>query len=161
MSTLIEDVRKLNSELYAARYIKKDYAKKEEIWNSIKDNYEILKIAIQVEKDKWNEKDTFFAPAIVECMLLDYENAYVENPNQLSLIEDHYTYANLYQLLVNRIYSNCDLARIVLDGYSNGGFSFLLYTLFNNNLELTEEQKAFATEEAMNKIGTVLYLEKS
>ena len=44
-----------------------------------------------------------------------------------------------------------------MDGASNGGNSFLLMTLWNQNLKLTEEQKAFAVDEAMNKIGTVRY----
>ena len=60
----------------------------------------------------------------------------------------------LYNNLVNSIYTNTDIARIVVDGASNGGFSFLLMSLWNHNLKLTEEQKAFAVNEAMNKIGT-------
>lgn len=41
-------------------------------------------------------------------MLLDYENVD----------------SNIYQNLINTIYSNTDIARIVLDGASNGGNSF-------------------------------------
>ena len=57
--------------------------------------------------------------------------------------------------LINSIYTNTDIARIVMDGAANGGYSFLLMSLWNYNLKLTEEQKAFAVNEAMNKIGTV------
>ena len=64
----------------------------------------------------------------------------------------------VYDKLVKSIYNNKDIARIVLDGYSNGGFSFLLMSLWNPTLKLTEEQKQFAVSEAMNKIGTVKYL---
>ena len=41
-----------------------------------------------------------------------------------------------------------------MNGASNGGYSFLLMSLWNHNLKLTEEQKAFVVSEAMNKIGT-------
>ena len=63
----------------------------------------------------------------------------------------------MYKKLVDLIYSNRQIARIVLDGYSNGGYSYLLMTLWNPNLKLTEDQKAFAVDEAMNKIGTTKY----
>lgn len=59
-----------------------------------------------------------------------------------------------YNNIINSIYTNTDIARIVTDGASNGGYSFLLMSLWNHNLKLTEEQKAFAGNEAMNKIGT-------
>ena len=59
-----------------------------------------------------------------------------------------------YNNLINSIYTNTDIARIVMDGAANGGYSFLLMSLWNHNLKLTEEQKAFAVNEAMNKIGT-------
>ena len=156
MNTIIEDVKKIDDELYKAVYIENNYEKRQEIWNSIKRNPKILEQAIKVVKDKFCERDTFFSNAIVECMLMDYNN-YDEDPNQLSLFEDYCATNHLYQDLVNKIYSNVDLARIVLDGYSNGGYSFLLYTLFNDNLDLTDEQKKFALDEAMNKIGTTKY----
>ena len=63
----------------------------------------------------------------------------------------------MYKKLVDLIYSNRQIARIVLDGYSNGGYSYLLMTLWNPNLKLTDDQKAFAVDEAMNKIGTTRY----
>lgn len=59
-----------------------------------------------------------------------------------------------YKKLISSIYTNKDIARIVINGASNGGYSFLLMSLWNHNLKLTEEQKAFAVNEAMNKIGT-------
>lgn len=74
-------------------------------------------------------------------MLIDYESVNQE----------------IYQKLVNLIYSNTDIARIVLDGASNGGYSYLLMTLWNPNLKLTEEQKQFAVSEAMNQLGTTKY----
>lgn len=136
MEDLIE---KLDKEIYKERYVNHNKEKTQKIWDSIKEKKKLLKIAAKVEKDKWGEKDIFLAPTIVEQMLIDYEN-----------IDK-----GLYQSLIYKIYTNSDLARIVLDGYANGGYSFLLYTLFNDNLDLTEEQKNFAIEEAMNKIGTI------
>lgn len=133
------ELRKIDNELYRALYGIPKVGDAEAIWNSIKINDEILKEAIQVEKDKFGERDLVKGLVICRCMLIDYKNV-----NQ-----------NIYQELVNTIYSNTDIARRVLDGASNGGYSFLLMTLWNHNLKLTEEQKQFAVSEAMNKSGTV------
>ena len=157
MDTLDYEIKKIDDELYRLRYHQKDYKKYEELWNSIKVNRKILEVATGVVRNKFGSKDTFFATAIVECMLIDYEMYRNDNPDQLSFFNECHVDKSLYQELVNKIYSNTDLARIVLDGYSNGGYSFLLYTLFNDSLELTEEQKAFALEEAMHKVGTTKY----
>lgn len=159
MDSLIEEIKKIDDELYIAKYHQKKAAKVEQIWNSIKGNKRILELATTVVKDKWGENDIFLANAIVECMLIDYCLFPKTDPNQISFFDDNVN-NNLYQDLVNKIYSNVDLARIVLDGYANGGYSFLLYTLFNDSLELTDEQKAFAIEEAMHKIGTTEYCNK-
>jgi hypothetical protein len=59
-----------------------------------------------------------------------------------------------YNQLIESIYSNVDIARTVVDGAANGGYSFLLMSLWNPNVKLTEEQKNIAVSEAMNKIGT-------
>ncbi len=155
MSNIIEEVKKIDDELYRVTYQQPDLEKAENLWRSIKGDFKLLQTAMQVVKSKYYERDTFLATAIVECMLIDYPKA-DEDPNQLSLIEDC-TYASVYKSLVDKIYSNSDLARIVLDGYSNGGNSFLFYTLLNNGLKLNDEQRAFAIEEAMNKIGTTKY----
>ena len=48
--------------------------------------------------------------------------------------------------MIENIYSNTDIARIVVDGYANGGFSFLLMSLWNHNLKLTEEQQNVINE---------------
>ena len=163
MDSLIEEVKKIDNEIYRIAYRNqrstfayRDAIGIQEIWNRIKGNNNILEIATRVVRDKFDSRDTFLAPTIVECMLIDGSIEKVD-PNQLSLFDDYEVYNNLYQSLINNIYSNTDLARKVLDGYSNGGYSFLLYTLFDDNLDLTEEQKAFAIEEAMHKIGTRKY----
>ena len=132
MDELEKEVEKLDNELYKAKYHQKDYDLYNQLWDKIKGNKKILEVASNVVKNKFDE-DTFFANAIVEEMLIDYD------------IVDK----SLYQNLVNKIYSNTRLARTVFDDYS-----FLLYTLMNENLMLSEEQKVFAINEAMNKIGT-------
>ena len=110
-------------------------------WNSIKDNKELLEWATTVRKDKWGQKDTFNGTTICESMLIDYKDVDKEE----------------YASLVSKIYSNKDLARIVLKGASNGGWSLLLLALQNKEYVLTEQQKAFALDEAMNMHGTTRY----
>ena len=69
-------------------------------------------------------------------MLRDYQNV------------DEIAYNNL----IKTIYTNTDIARIVINGASNGGYSFLLMSLWNENIKLTKQQKSFAVKEAMNKL---------
>lgn len=128
----------IDKELYNSIYISPRIGDYKEIWTRIRSNKEILKEAIQVTKDKFGDKDVVKSLSIAEFILLDYKN-----------ID-----SNIYQELINIIYSNTDIARIVLNGASNGGDSFLIMSLFNPNLKLTEEEKAFAVDEAMNKLGT-------
>ena len=137
----MKDFRKIDDKLYYAKYCDKKVGNPKEIWNSIKNNKELLEWAIKPTKDKFGERDLVNGLAICEDMLVDFNN--VDN--------------EVYQKLVDLIYSNRQIARIVLDGYSNGGYSYLLMTLWNPNLKLTEDQKAFAVDEAMNKIGTIRY----
>ena len=137
----MKDFRKIDDKLYYAKYCDKKVGNPKEIWNSIKNNKELLEWAIKPTKDKFGERDLVNGIAICEDMLVDFNN--VDN--------------EVYQKLVDLIYSNRQIARIVLDGYSNGGYSYLLMTLWNPNLKLTDDQKAFAVDEAMNKIGTVRY----
>ena len=134
------DIKEIDKELYYQRYIRKDYDKLNKLWNKVKSNKELLEEAIQITKNKFGE-DTLKSLSICECMLITYDKVDKE----------------VYQKLVNTIYSNEQIARKVLDGAANGGFSFLLYTLFNQKLKLTEQQKAFAVDEAMNKKGTTRY----
>lgn len=131
----MEDFRKIDDKLYHARYCDKKVEIQEEIWNSIKNNKELLEWAIKPTKDKFGERDLVNGLAICEDMLVDFNN--VDN--------------EVYQKLVDLIYSNRQIARIALGGYSNRGYSYLLMTLWNPSLKLTDDQKAFAVEEAMNK----------
>ena len=137
----MEDFRNIDDKLYYAKYCDGKVGNTEKIWSSIKKNRELLEWAIKPTKDKFGERDLVNGLAICEDILVDFNN--VDN--------------EVYQKLVDLIYSNRQIARIVLDGYSNGGYSYLLMTLWNPNLKLTEDQKAFAVDEAMNKIGTTRY----
>ncbi len=134
-------IKKINKQLYNEKYINKDYDKLNKLWNELKGNTELLEKAIKRKKDKFDE-DILESLIICECILITYDSVDKK----------------VYQKLVNIIYSNEKIARKVLDGASNGGYSFLLYTLFNQNLKLTEKQKSFAVDEAMNKKGTTRYL---
>lgn len=132
------DIEKLDNELYKSIYGKPRSGDYNEKWVRIKNHPEVLREAVQVKRDKFDESDIVKGLTISGAMLIDYESV------------DEVAYSNL----INSIYTNTDIARIVMDGASNGGFSFLLMSLWNHNLKLTEEQKAFAENEAMNKIGT-------
>ncbi len=132
------DIEQIENTLYRLMYVlnKRDECIK--MWSLIRKYKGILRDAIKIKKDKFNKKDTLSCLTIAEFILRDYKN--VDN--------------EIYYELINAIYSNKDIARIVLDGYSNGGYSFLLMSLMNDNLKLTDSQKNFAVRETMNKIGT-------
>lgn len=138
------DVEKIDDELYKSAYGLQKVGNYNEIWSRIKNHPEILKEAVQIKRDRFNERDVVKGLAIANTMLIDYEN--VDNV--------------AYNSLINSIYSNVDVARIVINGASNGGYSFLLMSLWNHNLKLTEEQKSFAVNEAMNKIGTTRWYQR-
>ena len=137
------NIRQIDDKLYMAAFSPNAVGDYVEIWDSIKNNDEVLTEAIKVEKDKFGERDLVKGLSICHFMLIDYKTVNKE----------------IYQNLVNLIYSNTEIARIVIDGYSNGGYSYLLMTLWNHDLVLTEEQKQFAVSEAMNKIGTKRWAE--
>ena len=135
----MESFEKIEYDFYVSKYGMPRIGNPEEIWNNIKDNRELLEWAIKKSKDKFRKKDIVNGVAICDTILYDYKNVDKD----------------IYEELVNLIYSNEHIARIVLDGYGNGGFSYLLMTLSNPFVILTPEQKAFAVNEAMNKRGTV------
>jgi len=131
------DITSIEDKLYIATYGIPTVGDAEEIWNSIKSDNVVLSEAIKVEKNKFGERDIVKGIAICEAILIDYQNVDPE----------------IYQNLINTIYSNEQIARLSLDG----GFSYLVMTLWNHNLKLTEEQKQFAVNEAMNLRGTTKY----
>ena len=135
----MEKFEKIDNEFYASKYGIPRVGDPNEIWKKIKDNRELLNWSLKKTKDKFGERDLVNGLAICDNILVDYNGVDKD----------------IYQELVNLIYSNEQIARIVQDGYNNGGFSYLLMTLWNPNLKLTDEQKAFAVDEAMNKMGTV------
>lgn len=137
----MEIFEKIEDAFYCSKYGLPKTGNSIEIWKKIKDNRDLLKWSIKKTKDKFGERDLVNGLAICDTILVDYDSVDQE----------------IYQELVNLIYSNTQIARIVQDGYSNGGFSYLLMTLWNPNLKLTKEQKKFAVSEAMNKIGTTKY----
>lgn len=139
----MENIEELENDLYIAIHGTQQKGNAAEIWNKIKKNTEVLREAVEIRKNKWNQ-DRVTCLTIAETMLIDYKD--------LDPVA--------YKSLIESIYTNTEIARIVLDGYSNGGCSFLLMSLWNHDLKLTEEQKAFAVDEAMNKIGTIKDLQQ-
>lgn len=135
------DIEKIDNELYIARYGLPRIGDANAIWTQIKSNPEVLREAVKIRRNKWNNGDLVNGLTISDAMLIDYRDV-----DQTA-----------YSQLIRSIYTNTDIARLVMDGASNGGYSFLLMSLWNHSLKLTEEQKAFAVDEAMNKIGTTRY----
>ena len=135
------EYEKIENKLYASKYGVPKKGNHDEIWEEIKNNKELLKWAITKIRDKFDERDIVNGLTICDNILIDYNN----------IDKD------IYQELISLIYSNKDIARIVLDGASNGGYSYLLMALWNYDFKLTDSQKEFAVNEAMNKIGTVKY----
>lgn len=136
------EIEKIDDVLYKSAYGIPRIGNYQEIWGQIKNNPEILREATKIKRDKFDERDIVAGLTICDSMLVDYMSV------------DAVAYKNL----INIIYSNLDIARLVVNGASNGGYSFLLMSLWNHKLVLTDEQKAFAVSEAMNKIGTTKYL---
>ena len=79
----------------------------------VRKNHKICQAIIPC-KDKFNQYDTVKGITICEQILYDYKNVNSE----------------VYQELINLIYLNKDIARTVINGASNGGYSYLLISLF-------------------------------
>ena len=101
----------------------------------------LLKAAIEVETDEKTNQQRFFAPSIVDLMLMHYDQLEEE----------------VYCLLLDRIFENVDLARSSVTGDASARDTFLLMSFYNPNLRLTKAQKAFAVQEAMLRPDTALY----
>lgn len=142
----INRTREYDSQLYMSIYQSCKKGRYNELWEKIKleqDKEGLLRDAIRKTKNKWGES-TVVGVTICDCILKDYED-----------IEK-----DIYQELINLIYSEPSIARIVV-GSVGGIFrfqnsSFLVQTLCNHELVLNEEQKEFAVSEAMNTYGTTL-----
>ncbi len=135
------EFKKIENELYQATYGEPKIGDANAIFSSIIKNNDILREAIQVEKDKSEERDWVKGLTICDWILWKYKDVNKE----------------IYQELVNLIYTNTDIARITLDGESNKQITYLLMTLWNHNLELTQAQKQFAVKEAKEIHGTKPY----
>lgn len=110
---------------------------KVDAWVMVRSDKAFLRWAISPFKDKWG-KDSVNAPHVSEYILINHEDVADE----------------IYLELVNRVFDTKDLARISLDG---DRCSFLLMTLYDHNLRLTDMQKDFAYQEAINDYDTVKF----
>ena len=122
--------------LYATKF-----KENKNILDEIKNNKELLLEASDIKRNKWDNGDTVKGISICDYILNNYK----------TIDKD------VYNKLINIIYSNKDISRIVVDGASNGGYSYLLMSLWNDDLKLNEEQKMFVVDEAMNKMGTTRF----
>lgn len=132
------DFEKMENEFYVARYgnLNNEASKIQEMWNKIKEHPEVLKWAVQIKRNKWNDGDIVNGSTISDAILIDYKNV-----DQTA-----------YNELIESIYTNTDIARTRLNGISfNSGCSFLLMSLWNHDLKLTEAQKSFAVFEAKTR----------
>lgn len=109
------------------------------IWKENKNNNELLEWAIIPTKNRSGDRYIVNGINISDAILRDSDN----------IDED------IYQKLVNTIYTNKQIARLDPIGEYSG--SYLILTLMNPKLKLTEEQKVFAVSEAMEMRGTTKY----
>lgn len=130
------EIEKLDDELYRAMYGHGNSKDFYTIWGQIKSRTEILREAVKIKRNKWDNGDLVKGLTICDAMLADFDSV-----DQVA-----------YNELIHNIYTNLDIARI-----SRNSESYLLKSLWNDNLKLTEEQKAFVVNEAMNRMGTTRY----
>ena len=135
-----EEYKKEDNRLYAAKQKISNIEKPEDVWEEISNNKEMLEWAIKPTKDVSGTRDIVNALTTCDFIITNYENV---DPN-------------IYQELINTIYSKEQIARISVNEFSFNP-TFLLKTLYNTNLLLTEEQKEFVVDEAMNQMGTTRY----
>lgn len=133
---LINDI---DNSIYRLEYIEKNYDELQKLWDSIKKDDILLLEASEIIKDKFEERNVFASNCIAELIL-----KFPEEVNR-----------GVYEEVVNKIYDNDDLAQIVVGGYhsitkdgynsfgsySNNNLPFLLYTLTNKKLKLSDNQK--------------------
>lgn len=110
-----------------------------EVWEEIRNNKELLEWAIIPTKNPCGDRDIVNGIAISDLILRDSENVDKD----------------IYQKLVNTIYTIKHIAR--LGAYEQYAGSYLMLTIMNPKLKLTEKQKSFAVSEAMEMRGTVKY----
>ena len=93
------DIEKLDDELYKSIYGKPKTGDYNEIWTRIKSNPEVLREAVQIQRDKFDESYIVKGLTICNALLIDYKSV------------DEVAYNNL----INSIYTNTDIARMVVN----------------------------------------------
>ena len=112
------EIEKIDDKLYRAMYGLPKIGDAHIIWEAIKSKPEILREAVKIKRNKWDNGDIVNGLTICDAMLTDFGDV-----DQVA-----------YNELIQNIYTNTDIARIVIDGASNGGNSYLLMSLWNNNI---------------------------
>lgn len=130
----MEQMKELENQFYKARYGLPKEGNEITIWEEIKKSPEVLREAVKIKRNKWDNGDIVSGLTICDAILKDYESVDQE----------------AYRELIQSIYTNLDIARIVMKGDCRESTSFLLMSLWNPNLKLTQEQKNFAIADTMN-----------
>ena len=134
----MENLTREEKYFYNAMYAIPSEYTYEALWKQMSLDRKVLNDAIGVSYDSKTKTFKLNGPIIANSILINYANVPKE----------------IYEELVNTIYTHPDIARIVIDGFSNDNWSFLLMTLINHNLVLNDNQKAFAVREAIDKVTT-------
>ena len=130
------------NELYVSSYINHSDSSID-LWKYIRSNNKLLELSMEIKKDKFNEKNIVRCITICDFILRDYKNVD----------------SDIYNQLIKIIYSNKDISRCGLYGNYHNRDTFLLLSLGNNDLKLSNRMKKFAVNEALNRDGTT-YLNK-
>lgn len=130
----MEQMKELENQFYKARYGLPKEGNEIAIWEEIKKSPEVLREAVKIKRNKWDNGDIVSGLTICDAILRDYESVDQE----------------AYRELIQSIYTNLDIARIAMKGDCRESTFFLLMSLWNPNLKLTQEQKDFAIADTMN-----------
>lgn len=104
-----------------------------DMWKDIRNNEEVLAYATKVNADGTN----FLTPTLASLILLDYENV---DPIAYDVITN-IIFDKSSSSYISR--TSYDIHNVVPDFLKDYGLTYLVATLFNDNLYLNEERKDF------------------
>ncbi len=136
----MKKVKKINNELLEAYKKLPMDSGVYELWDSIRNDNEVLNEASDVLVDE-SGKSNIESIIITSLMLED------------SLNDRHYEYMDAYIKLVRAIYSEKDIANTLI--YGNKSVTYLLATLFNEYITLTIEEKEFAVNMSFEELNSI------
>jgi hypothetical protein len=93
----MSEIERIDNELYKAIFIFRDVCMYDDIWKLIRRIPSFQKEAVQIKRDKFDERDTVTGIAIADTMLKNYKYADKE----------------AYNKLIKSIYSNKDIVNVI------------------------------------------------